>query len=190
MEPIQIISKQKQLNSIWSGGTTAQLFIYPEKAAFIKRDFSIRISTASIETETSTFSAFPGFKRILMVLTGVLTIKHQNHYTKTLFPLELDEFDGGWETQAAGKVIDFNILYKEPIKPKCTAIRFLHSQSKTIENDGNMNFGYLFSGNCVLELASGKQNINTHDFVVFNTPEPYTIDASTECCWVIVKFHL
>lgn len=94
----------------WSGGTSTQLYIYPAGSDYTRRDFLFRLSTATVEAEESTFSALPGFKRVLMVLEGELTINHSGHYEKKLRAFGQDEFDGGWETTARGRAVDFNLM--------------------------------------------------------------------------------
>lgn len=67
---MQLIPKSAQTTSNWSGGTTTQLFIYPPEASYAARNFLFRISTATVETETSTFTDLTGFNRILLLLNG------------------------------------------------------------------------------------------------------------------------
>ena len=86
----------------WSGGSTRQLAIFPFDANLADRNFIFRISTASVETETSVFSKFDGFRRILMILEGELEIWHKGHHTKKLNTFDTDVFDGSWETTASG----------------------------------------------------------------------------------------
>ena len=109
-----LLLKKNQLPSTtWSGGTSTQLFIYPQSAEYAKRDFTFRISTASIEAEESVFTSLPGVRRKLMVLDGSLHIKHKGHYQKQLHKFGSDEFLGDWETSAKGRVKDFNLMMRE-----------------------------------------------------------------------------
>jgi len=43
---LKILKAEDNLTSSWSGGTTAQISIYPESSAYEKRDFIWRISSA------------------------------------------------------------------------------------------------------------------------------------------------
>ena len=108
--------KEQQLSTNWSGGTTTQLIIYPFDAVFSERTFMFRISTATVETETSSFTPFPGYKRLLMILEGTLRIVHTGEYSKVLDTFETDAFDGSWETTAKGKVRDFNVMYSKEVE--------------------------------------------------------------------------
>lgn len=94
----------------WSGGTTTQLYIYPPGSAYGRHDFLFRLSTATVDAEESAFTPLPGFKRVLMVLEGELTIVHAGQCEKSLRRFEQDEFDGGRETKARGKAVDFNLM--------------------------------------------------------------------------------
>ena len=67
---------------IWSGGTTTELFIYPEGATYEDRNFKFRLSIATVESETSEFTPLAGVKRTLMLLHGELTLKHEGQYEK------------------------------------------------------------------------------------------------------------
>src|SRR6478736_1095979 len=99
---MKIIPKSLQQTTEWSGGRTTELAIFPPVALYTNRDFEFRISTATVETETSTFTSLPGYKRLLMILKGELEITHIGEYTKKLATFETDTFDGGWQTSARG----------------------------------------------------------------------------------------
>jgi environmental stress-induced protein Ves len=107
------ITPNEQVTTQWSGGSSTQLAIFPFESDFKERTFLFRISTATTETETSTFTSFRGYKRILMVIEGQLNIHHTGQYSKQLGPFETDRFEGSWETKAEGKVRDFNVIYSE-----------------------------------------------------------------------------
>lgn len=59
---IKVITKEQQKTSTWSGGTTTQLAIYPEDADYGKRNFTWRLSSATVEAEESVFTSLPGIK--------------------------------------------------------------------------------------------------------------------------------
>ena len=58
-----LLSKNNALLSKWSGGTTAQLMIFPESSEYKDRDFDFRISVATIDDETSVFTSLPDYHR-------------------------------------------------------------------------------------------------------------------------------
>ena len=100
---IQLITSKNQRTSEWSGGTTTQLYIYPESADFSKRDFAYRISSAKVEIDESTFTPFPNYNRKLMVLEGVLELYHEDQYAVQLHPFDQDAFPGDWISRSKGK---------------------------------------------------------------------------------------
>lgn len=95
----------------WSGGKTAELFIFPPQSRFADRDFDFRISSATIEVEASGFTPLPAYNRLLAVLEGEMEIFHEGKYTKHLTALESDLFHGSWKTSSQGKVRDLNVIY-------------------------------------------------------------------------------
>ncbi|MCE3295121.1 MAG: hypothetical protein K0R65_835 [Crocinitomicaceae bacterium] len=109
---MQILPFSQQPTSAWAGGTTTELFLSPENASFKERNFDFRISTANIETEHSVFSDLSGYCRYLLVLDGMLQIRHEEHYEKKLYQFDYDIFDGSWKTESEGRVRDFNIMYR------------------------------------------------------------------------------
>jgi environmental stress-induced protein Ves len=78
----------------WASGTSTEIFIYPATGNFADRDFTFRISTATVEAEESTFSFFEGITRHLMILKGELELTHEGRYTKHLQPFDQDTFSG------------------------------------------------------------------------------------------------
>lgn len=113
MSQIKIIKKDKLSSSKWSGGTTTQLYIYPENELYENRNFIFRISSAKVDLEESTFTKLPNIKRRIMILDGRLKLIHENHHSITLEKFQQDTFYGDWNTKSYGKVIDFNLMLNE-----------------------------------------------------------------------------
>lgn len=108
-----IIRKSELATSLWSGGNTTQLAIYPRDALYAERNFLWRVSTASVELEESDFTPLIGVYRHIMVLTGELYLTHEGCYGKLLKPFEQDSFWGDWKTRGVGRVTDFNLMLKD-----------------------------------------------------------------------------
>jgi environmental stress-induced protein Ves len=116
--------------SRWSGGTTTELFIWPETATYAARDFGIRISTATVELPVSEFTPLPGIDRTLMVLEGTLKLEFATGDSPTeieLEPLEIAHFSGGLPTTGYGQVRDFNVM--------CANGFFAETVSEDLEDD-------------------------------------------------------
>lgn len=108
-----IIHRKDELTtSRWSGGTTTELFIHPAGSSYAARDFDVRISTATTELETTTFTHLPGYKRILVVLDGTLKL----HFAVEMpFDVELEAleqvlFSGDDPVTGFGQVRDLNVM--------------------------------------------------------------------------------
>lgn len=108
-----IIRKKDQNESVWSGGKTTQLFIYPAESSYASRNFAVRISSAVVEEETSVFTSLPGFHRILMPISGAIKLTHEGHKEVHAEPYQAVEFEGGWRTTSHGKCTDFGIMLAE-----------------------------------------------------------------------------
>lgn len=109
----KIINKEAYSVSNWSGGKTTELYIYPETSKYKDRNFTFRISAATVDALESTFTSLPGFKRELMVLEGKTTLEHEGRYEVTLEPYKKDNFMGAWVTKSYGRASDFNLMTSE-----------------------------------------------------------------------------
>ncbi|HNR03775.1 MAG TPA: HutD family protein [Bacillota bacterium] len=107
---IRIIRKSEGKVSTWSGGTTTQLYIYPENAVYADRNFRWRLSSAKVAADESTFTPLPGISRILMIIEGEVEIEHQGHHRTVLKAFEKDSFSGDWTTICKGKAADYNLM--------------------------------------------------------------------------------
>lgn len=108
-----IIRKKDLCTSVWSGGTTTQLAIYPPQSIYAQRNFKWRVSSAQVDDETSTFTSLPNIARILMPLEGDLELSHKSKGDFHLAPFDQNHFWGDWHTTSCGKVKDFNVMLSE-----------------------------------------------------------------------------
>lgn len=179
----QIKSNEHKQNT-WSGGTTTQLYIWPPGADYAKRDFLFRISTATVETETSVFTSLPGFKRILMILQGELLIKHKGHHEKKLTRFEQDFFDGSWETSAEGKVTDFNLMMAEGVGGSVIVLRIRKGERYMIET-ANSTFIYLFEGS----VKVGTKDVNKGDLIAVINENGIEAEALVDTQLILCKVN-
>jgi len=96
----------------WAGGATTELFIHPPGTSNADRNFELRISSATVELDESTFSDFSGYMRHIAPLFGTMRLEHEGHHTAELRPCETDSFDGSWTTRSFGKCVDFNLIHR------------------------------------------------------------------------------
>jgi environmental stress-induced protein Ves len=130
----------------WTSGTSTELFVFPANGNFQTRDFDFRISTATVEAEETDFSDFSGLTRILMILTGKLTLIHENRYTKELATFDQDRFDGAWKTRSKGEVQDFNVMFTENYEAEVFHFTMSESEKREINLDTNPHFYFIFNG--------------------------------------------
>ena len=110
---IQKIDASAQAVSLWSGGTTTQLAIWPPEALYADRDFLWRLSSAVVELPESDFTPLPDYRRILMILDGRLELSHDGGPVIVLNELEQNTFDGASHTISRGQVTDFNLMMRK-----------------------------------------------------------------------------
>lgn len=137
----EIIHSSAYKTTHWGAGSTTELFIYPTTSNYAERNFTFRISIATIEESGSKFTSLEGVNRILMMLDGKVTLNHEGKYSKELQPFQQDEFDGGWSTSSTGIGKDFNLMMKNS-QGNLTAI---HEKTK-INNASSMTLIYSFQG--------------------------------------------
>lgn len=110
---IKIVRETDNRISSWSGGTTTQIFIFPETGDYEKREFVWRLSSATVEEEETRFTSLPDFDRILMVLEGEVILSHEGERISRLSRHQQDRFGGECITRSYGKITDFNVIYKK-----------------------------------------------------------------------------
>lgn len=123
-----IIESKDFKKSTWAGGKTWELIIEPEGSSYSKGMFDLRVSSASVELDQSTFSKLEGFERIIIPLTGELTLWHSEMEEPdgsaiNLKPYDLYHFSGGGITKSRGKVQDFNVFYRPGLEPLVKVVR-------------------------------------------------------------------
>ena len=111
MPDIRIIPKEGFKTTSWSGGTTTELFIWPEGASYAERRFSVRISTASVDIDESVFTPLPGVKRFLTLLCQGFEL-NVNGEEKRLPYGEVLEFSGEDAVTCRGRGRDLNLMLK------------------------------------------------------------------------------
>lgn len=164
----KILKKEDFIISNWSGGTTTQLFIYPEKSTISKMDFRFRLSIATIDLEESPFSKLENIHRFITPLDGKLKLTHDNQDFTTLKPFKIYEFDGNWDTTSYGRVKDFNLMLGQGIKGFLSSY-FVKAHSPLVIETGT-GFNFIFSPFKELEVMVGNK-----EFKPFSKPtSPYS----------------
>jgi uncharacterized protein len=156
----------------WSGGTTKELFIFPQTANYQQRNFQFRISMATVEADKSDFTSLRGISRKLMILSGKITICHEGHYSRQLNKFDVDSFEGDWKTSSIGKCTDFNLMTDGNTSGELRAMVVEKELRAACNIKGNCEwfFIYVFSGNISAEMNNKIITINKGDLLAFNKP--------------------
>jgi environmental stress-induced protein Ves len=126
---VELVRHDDQHVSAWSGGTTTEIAIFPRDAIYGRRDFLWRVSSARVDAEASTFTPLPGYQRLLMVLEGDMTLRHEGHHSERLTPFEQDAFSGAWVTSSSGRARDFNVMLAQGCEGQLRADELAPGQS-------------------------------------------------------------
>lgn len=169
----------------WSGGKSSELFIYPEGSDFKLGNYSLRLSIATVEVESSTFTPLPGVSRTLMVLNGQLHLKHEGQYESILNPLEKDKFSGDWKTKSWGKVTDFNLMSQGECSGILNGYQLNKSQSFSINSIEENTFIHIYTGEVLLE----DKTMTNGDSILMIDFNEINIDVMEDSLIVVVEFH-
>ncbi|KQU20785.1 hypothetical protein ASG65_22870 [Bacillus sp. Leaf13] len=175
---LKLIRKSEQITSLWSGGKTTQLAIYPENGDYSKRDFKWRLSTADVEVDESLFTHLPGIQRIIMILDGEMLLQHKGKHHVHLKPFEQDRFDGGWTTRSIGRVTDFNLMLAEGCEGDLNMIHINSGiQHEVLDNRESTNRSEAFY--CV--KGTSKMSIDEKETFVLDQGDVVILNMDHSC---------
>lgn len=107
------LTEQDYKVGLWSGGSTTELFIWPEGADYARREFTLRVSSARVDLEESDFTPLQGVTRYITPLSGGFTLTHPGVSPVVMGPMaEPYRFSGEIQTHCVGKATDFNLMLK------------------------------------------------------------------------------
>jgi environmental stress-induced protein Ves len=164
---MKIIKTTDIKTSDWSGGTTSELFIYPENADYKNLDFAFRLSKATIEVEESTFTPLPNVTRKLMLLDGELELIHEGEHTKKLKALQFDTFSGDWNTKSIGKATDFNLMMLGNTEGNFSVIKAKKKQYHDYKITDGFTIFYIAKG----ALNFENKTVSTGELLIFDQAE-------------------
>lgn len=166
-----IITADKFNTINWSGGTSTQLYIYPETSDYAQRNFEFRLSTAKVEVKESDFTHLPGISRKIMILDGEIEIRHKNRYTKKLKRFAIDEFEGDWYTSSVGVCTDFNLMTQGETKGLLSSLHLAKNETSSFEisNTYSKIIIYLYSGQIEFEINGEKIRLNQGELLLIDT---------------------
>jgi len=181
------LTKNDYQISQWSGGSTTQLAIFPAEADYSTRDFSWRISSATVELEHSSFTPLSGVDRIIAPLSGDLKLSFDKAIPITLKPFEQISFGGTTPTESWGKVVDFNVMTKGDFSANLQHLSLKNGeehQLNLIENISNC-FIYCYHGSVQVNslLLESSDSCMTDELQTLNIKAL----ADTDLMVVIIK---
>ena len=147
--------------SDWSGGRTVQLSIGPEGERYADRRFLWRISSATVELETSEFTSLPDYERLIAPIRGEMILSHNGGEEILLRPFDVHRFDGADLTVSKGKCTDFNLMLRKGcVTGKMRSIRLGSGEQQRItpEMPGDTMLLYLAEGTARVRAAGGSVN--------------------------------
>ena len=108
---ITIIPSSSFKTTQWSGGTTTELYIWPEGSSYAERRFGFRISSALVELDESVFTRLEGVKRFITPLENGFTLVVNGEAIR-LERCEALEFSGEDDVKCFGSGRDLNLMLK------------------------------------------------------------------------------
>ena len=179
---MKIAPSSSQPTTNWSGGTTTELFIFPENSDYQKRNFDFRISTATVEIETSDFTPLMGVNRTLMVLEGEMHLSHEGQHSSGLKAFDQDRFDGGWQTMSRGKCVDLNLMCRGESTGKLQHFSIMKNSIERLHVEGQRSFIYFYRGGG----AINELNYDPRDFVVVENEPSIKVTAYDQTDLVLI----
>lgn len=179
-----LIKGSERKVSLWAGGSSSQICIYPFDAEYATRDFLYRISTAVAESdEWSDYTALPGVTRHLLMLDGCAEIEHEGHHSMLMKPyVDIDLFDGGWISRAKGRVRDFNLMTKEGCQGQMTVV----SDHQKLSEEAEHRLLFCSEGSVELCFHDEVIRLEKEDALLLTPAEECSVNLSAEgkliCC--------
>ncbi|MEA3504519.1 MAG: HutD family protein [Bacteroidota bacterium] len=168
---MQTIKRADIKTAAWSGGTTTELYIFPDNSSYTKRNFDFRISSAKVEVEESTFTSLNGISREIMILDGEIELEHRGHYKKALKKFETDSFKGDWHTTSKGKVTDFNLMTRG--KYSGEIIPYILEKEEKFDNSSIPKAFiivlYILKGEIKIDIPKQSITAKHGDVIIFNS---------------------
>lgn len=176
---IKLLTNDDYLTSVWSGGKTTQLYIYPEDAIYKELNFKFRISSATVELDKSEFTRLDGVHRFITPLDKELKLTHNHKDFVELRPFDVYEFEGGIDTTSFGTARDFNLMLANGAKGKLENI-FVEKNYKLGRSLNNNQFIFLFNYESKVEIVINDTRyvLNPMDSLFISVDEETNLDIS------------
>jgi environmental stress-induced protein Ves len=108
---IRILDPETRKTTVWSGGKTTELYLYPANGSYAERRFLFRISSATVDLPESRFTRLEGVTRYLTPLSEGFYLKRNGHWT-FLPKGDVLCFSGEEDILCRGSGRDLNLMLK------------------------------------------------------------------------------
>ncbi len=185
----KIINKDHFKTSLWSGGKTTELYIYPENAIYKNKNFLFRLSSATVELEKSNFTPLKGIKRFIAPIDGSLKLFHQDKEIY-LEPYDCYAFDGGVETTSEGKVTDFNLMLSKDVSG--TLQSFFLEKTMKIKGSGTRdNLWFIYAPEISLSIISKETyHLPSGDLGIFIKEPVLSFSSDAKGYFFVAEIHM
>ncbi len=164
---IKIYSPKDYKTSKWSGGSTTELYISPKTANYYDLNFDIRLSSAKVEIENSTFTILPKIHRQLMILNGKIELTHNQEVPKSLKAFDIVEFEGDYHTTSKGTCTDFNVMTRSGLISDLQALHLKKNDKHALGLTKTKTFIYLYKGAIELsDLDNNEYSLKEKELIV------------------------
>jgi environmental stress-induced protein Ves len=136
----------------WSGGTSSEWFIFPKITSYQNRDFSLRISSATVNLSPISFTPFPAYQRLICITKGEGEIAINGKAVK-LSKTDLIAFSGADEVISEGIFEDFNILFHPSFDVKIKMVVY-SIEAPNIMLPASTNLVFFLSGEFLVDGMS------------------------------------
>lgn len=154
--------------TLWQGGKTTELYIYPEDGSYKDRNFEFRISSATVEDERSVFTRLEDINRQIVLLDGNMKLVHNDVETVILSPYVVHSFSGEVRTVSYGKAEDFNLMLKG-CKGTVNIIDLMENDS--FEVNSKWEFVYCKLSDLKIMLGAISIQLNAGDLLIITNHE-------------------
>ncbi|MEQ9165986.1 MAG: HutD family protein [Fulvivirga sp.] len=187
---IKIFTPSDYKKTVWSGGTTTQLYIYPTQKEFKANNYDFRLSIASVEIEESIFTKLPSVARTLMVLDGEITLSHEGQHSKRLKKFESDQFSGDWHTACKGTCTDFNLMTKGQTSGTLAPIIVVGSKGLELSSGNQFTFFYLNNGKATIKIDYNEHQLNQSELILIKEPNGSDVTISSNGLTEIIQIDI
>lgn len=183
---LQILNPKCFQTQRWSGGTTTELFIYPEKSSYAQRNFDFRLSMATVEVEESDFTPLPDVFRKTLILEGEIALTHNNEAPHTFSKFDVASYEGGWNTKSVGKCTDFNLMTRDLVRGSLEG-RSLEAGEQWIVPTATHTFLFVYKGRLAIIDQREAQVAEQGSLVISGKAQgPHLLVKALEACELVL----